>query len=93
MALKAGRVRLSTWLDEDSETLTSLDAICKKMGTTRGEVIRYIVIDWLESRHQSLPIPGAPPPAETSPRPQATTPTKGTIRGNDAAASFLKLDE
>ena len=95
MALKPGRIRLSTWLDEDSDALRDLDAICKKMGTTRGEVIRYIVIDWLESSRSSLPIPKASRPAEAIPQQlrEKPVPTKTAhkVRENRAALDNLDL--
>lgn len=96
MALKPGRVRLNTWLNEGSDALKGLDAICEKMGTTRGEVIRYIVIDWLESSRGSLPIPVASRPTEIVSQQQSrekSAPAKTThkVRENKAALDSLDL--
>lgn len=95
MALKPGRVRLNTWLNEDSDALKGLDAICEKMGTTRGEVIRYIVIDWLESSRGSLPIPVASRPTEiVSQQPRekpALAKASHKVRENKAALDSLDL--
>lgn len=94
MPLKPGRVRCSTWFDEGSDTLIGLDAICKKMGTTRGEVIRYIVIDWIEKSKGSLPLPSAPiPTPETKQQTvKNKSPKSPMIRENKAALDALDLD-
>ena len=91
MPLKPGRLRISTWFDEGSDTLIGLDAICKKMGTTRGEVIRYIVIDWIE-KSKGLPLPSVSSP-ETQQHTVENKPSKfSKIRENKAALDALDLD-
>ena len=59
MSLKKGRVRISTWFDDGSDALIELDAVCKRMGTTRGEGLRFVALAWLEVPNQPLPVPRA----------------------------------
>jgi hypothetical protein len=92
MPLKRGRVRVSTWFDEGSDALIKLDAICSKMGTTRGEVIRYIVIAWLESSSQALPVHHYEPQSiKKIEKEPSKAPLK--VRRVDAAIDALDLDD
>jgi hypothetical protein len=78
---KQGWVYWQVGLQEGSQALSALDAYAKKLGMTRGEASRVLLIQWSEGQLRSTPTTAAP-----------VVPTPRKNKNGSSAAAALDLD-